>query len=424
MNAIVETSMPLSARLRGALENRTVQVVVLAVVTLLVLLYRRPDQFSHPYMWGEDGVVNTVHYAQSGWASLWQPVAGYYTLPIKLIYLISSSLSFRWFPEISLWLTTAFTFASLAAVAFAPTLLRWRWLCAVAVLLIPTGAENFAVSLFAGWWGSILALLALLWNTEQRRTGLRLGLLFVGALSTPLIIAIAPLFALRLFWYRHRDEVITVVAAALLAGLQLYALTHSPGPPKADSLGYDTLLMLEKFFGYYTVVSLEFVAHGWIQLAGAALVVFIAAAGVFDRRSLGMAFALLALALAANILISIVRTPLPLVHPVVTTPRYFFFPYLLTSWMLIQLAAVPTRVTQVIAILALALGVRNAVEHGQHRHEPIDWRAHVDSCTRSPTYQLPVHTVGLAASTWSVSLTGEQCRQMVQRSLFDNQVTP
>ncbi|MCU7374982.1 hypothetical protein PEC18_30155 [Paucibacter sp. O1-1] len=85
--------------------------------------------------------------------------------------------------------------------------------------------------------------------------------------------------------------------------------------------------------------------------------------------------------------------------------------------MLIRLAAVPTRVTQVIAIPALALGVRNAVEHGQHRHEPIDWRAHVDSRTRSPTYQLPVHTAGLAGvDLVRKPLTGEQCRQMVQRS--------
>ncbi|MCU7374983.1 hypothetical protein PEC18_30160 [Paucibacter sp. O1-1] len=81
----------------------------------------------------------------------------------------------------------------------------------------------------------------------------------------PLIIAIAPLFALRLFWYRHRDEVITVVAACAPGRPATVRPDAFTGPPKADSLGYDTLLMLEKFFGYYTIVSLEFVAHGWIQ---------------------------------------------------------------------------------------------------------------------------------------------------------------
>ena len=73
----------------------------IVVLVLVLMIYRRPDQFLHPYIWVEDGTDNLPDYVQAGWLSLFHPLVGYFILPVKLIFALSATLSFRWFPEIS-----------------------------------------------------------------------------------------------------------------------------------------------------------------------------------------------------------------------------------------------------------------------------------------------------------------------------------
>lgn len=75
-----------------------VKALALAVITLLVMLLRRPDQFAAPYVWVEDGTVNLRDFLEHGWTSLWHPISGYYSVPIKFVHALSVTLSFRWLP--------------------------------------------------------------------------------------------------------------------------------------------------------------------------------------------------------------------------------------------------------------------------------------------------------------------------------------
>ena len=113
------------------------------VVFLSVLVFRRPDQFLAPYIWVEDGTINLPDFLAHGWSFVAHPIVGYISLPIRVIFGLATSLSFRWLPEIAFVLAMLFAFGIVAAVACSPTALRHRFLCATAMLVIPTNPEVF-----------------------------------------------------------------------------------------------------------------------------------------------------------------------------------------------------------------------------------------------------------------------------------------
>lgn len=412
------------SRLRTILGERTIKAVLLGVAVVLVLWFRRPDQFAAPYVWVEDGTVNLRDFLEHGWASLWHPINGYFSVPIKFVHALSMSLSFRWLPEISLVLTVLFTYAVLAVVAFAPTRLRWPFLCALGVLLIPTDAETFAVSLYVGWWGTLLALIPLVWNQESRHEGLRLGLLALGGLSSPLIVGLAPLYAIRAIALRRRNELIVAVLAAVLAAAQAIAMSKAAILPSAGMLNVDVAVVIGKFFGYYLIVAETFAKTGGTLYVGLALVAFVAASWWVYRRELGLAFLLLGMALVVAIVFSTARVSVDAIHPIFGGPRYFFFPYILLSWILLQLASLEHAGTRLVACMLLAASIRNMLDGGRRTHATLDWRAQVEACTSEPTYRIPVHFAGDSNNVWQVEMSGEECRRLVQRSLFDNKVIP
>ncbi|HVH35431.1 MAG TPA: hypothetical protein VM847_15100 [Tahibacter sp.] len=407
-----------------AAASRLRQALLLAVALLLVVLYRRPDQFSAPYIWAEDGVVNIPDFLASGWSSVLHPIAGYFSVPIKLINALAMQLSLRWFPEISFVLTLLASYGVLAAVAFSPTRLRWPLLCALVILFIPTESEVFGVALLIGWWTSLLALLPLYWNEEGRRPLLRLFLLAVGGLSSPLIVGIAPLYVLRAAVTRRRDDIVTTLAALMLAALQYQSISRANIVRDAGvSIKLD--LIVEKFFGYYLAVGNNFVQSGLAMYLGLALIAFIVASWIAHRRELGLTFVLLGGSLGAAIASAVLRMPLEVINPAFAAARYFFFAYVVIGWIIVQLASLDKAGLRLASCALLAVAARNGLENGRRLHAHLDWRAQIDSCLHSPAaYSIPIHTFGGLDQAWHVDLTAAQCRTLLSRSLFDGEPAP
>jgi hypothetical protein len=86
----------------------------------------------------------------------------------KLISYIAFSISILWAPEIETVLMVLMTCAVIVAIARSPTHLPAPFLCAIAVLLVPSGAEVFAVSAYANWWAGLLLLLPPIWRQESQ----------------------------------------------------------------------------------------------------------------------------------------------------------------------------------------------------------------------------------------------------------------
>ncbi len=260
--------------------------------TVAVLFLRRPDQFLSPYIWVEDGTIVLPAFAARGWWSILEPVNGYLIMASKLITLSAFQISFGLAAHIALWLTVAFTTLVVLAVAFSPTHLRYKPLCALAVLLVPTDAEVFAVSEYAFWWAGILLILAVLW--DGGRPWLRAGYVLLGGLSSPLIGPVAILLAIRAAWERCSTGMALAAMAVSLAALQAgvaYVTIHNSGAATLGLLAAHTAVdKLVGFFlfGSYTVHVGRFANLGFVILGAIAALVW------HRREMLGRPFALLA----------------------------------------------------------------------------------------------------------------------------------
>lgn len=398
--------------------HSTFQLISLCAFTILVLYLGRPDQFLHPYIWVEDGTVNLKGYAERGFWSVFDPVAGYYILASKIIALAAFKASILRAPEIELVLVVAFTCFVVAAVALSPTHLPWPYLCAVGILLIPTDAEVFAVSLYAFWWAGILILLALLWDTSRNHDWLRRFYVVLGGLSSPIIVPVALLLALRAGIERNNREVVTLVIAVACSAIQGAAIYHSGAHTVAGRYSLPALsLAADKFAGYYFI---GFIRHTLspITYFGFAVIAILGVACWTVRRELNFYFPLIVASYALICVMTMNRNAIEILDSDLGGPRYFFYPYILLSWIIIWIAAKASALVRIGLFIALVFALKTAWDGMSRRHDTINWQANVKARARSRSYKLPIHYAGDARQILQLRLTGEQCRKLISDSLF------
>ena len=400
-----------------------VRLAGLAVALLAAMWYRRPDQFLHPYIWVEDGTRNLPDYIAHGWAFVVEPIVGYISLPIRVLFGIGASLSFRWLPEIGFVLALLFSYLVLVAVALSPTALRYPFLCALALLLLPTNPEVYGVSLYTGWWGSVLVLLPLLWPAaSDGQLRLRAALLTAGGLSTPLVVGLLPLYGARWALWRRRTDWRLLLIGGGISALQLATMWATAASMGGRVASRPLVNVPMKFFGYYLLWTPLRPDQRLYLTLGVVLIGVLVTSAFVRRKTLDFTFVALVGALAVTITLAAVRAPLDVMHPVLAGGRYFFLPYLLLSWLLLDLIDWRHQGTSVFCASALVLALGGFVMHARWRHAAIDWRAHIEQCVAENVHQFPIHYEGTQAHRiiWAVDVPGEACRQMVARSLFDN----
>jgi hypothetical protein len=393
----------------------TTNAALLVLTTVVVLFARRPDQFLHPYIWVEDGLYILKEFTDVGFWTLTKPLAGYFLLVTKLISVAAYRLSILWAPEIELVLVVAFTCGVIAAIAMSPTHLRWPWLCALATLLIPSDAETFAVSAYAFWWSGPLLLLALLWDPSRGGRWLRWLYVVVGGLSSPIIGPITVLLWLRAGFERRGGEVVTAVLAALVAATQVLGMLQQPPTHDLKALTLRTPLdLLDRFVA-------DFFIRGGPPGLGLAIGLGVLALAWFLRKRLNRYFVLLVLACGAISVIIPVRLPagqFQHLDPFLVGPRYFFYPFICLSWILIWLARESSSTTRAAIGVAWLVAVLTALPGMSRRHDPIDWKRHVLTCAGSDRYEIPIHYDGQLKHAWHASFMGAQCRKMIENSLW------
>lgn len=407
----------------GALANPLPwRVALILLGTVAALYFRRPDQFHYPYIWVEDGTIGLVQYIEGGWTYLFEPVAGYLILPAKLIQMLALAMSLDFYPEIAMALTVAFHAAVLAIIASSPTSLRYPLACALFTLLLPTDSEVFGTSLYAFWWGSLLLLPPLLWSRQHEHVlWPRVAMVVVGGLSSPMVIAIVPLFLLHAVVRRTRGTAIVAAAAASCAVVQFYLLrtsgTHGTTLPAA----IDPLEVVAKFFGMFLhwSPSLDAAMPSAGLVLGIVLIALLLLALVVGRHRLGWQHVVIVLALCASVAVSVTRVPPEITHPVLAGPRYFFYPYIFLGWLIIELAAVSARPLAAVLVLCLVASLHQFVAYGPRGHAFVDWRAEVARCLASnAAYPLPVHLTGNPRDMWTAQIPAGGCRHLQERSLF------
>jgi len=386
--------------------------VLVGLLLLALLTSRRWQQVVSPQVWVEEGTQILARFITNGWWAIFEPVNGYLSTIPKLISYTAISASFTYYPAIAVVLTWLFITCVCLAVAYSPTMLRGPVFCAIAVLIVPLNPEVFGLPSYTFWWSSLLLFLVALWDARLPKTGLRLAYIFVGGLSSPLIVAILPILYFRAFLYRFNGgEKAVAATATAIAGIQFALILQSSAgsaPPASSFFSF----IIPKFFGYY--LSGPHVKNGGLLwLAGLALSGLIAWWLIRDRRRpfvwITTYLLIVSIALAA------VRVDLGLINPVSAGQRYFFFSYVITSWILIQLFinSADAALVRTVAGVVLIAAHLNALTVWSRSHDDLMWKDHINSCRSFVEYAIPVHYDGKAARAYAFAVPGTACIELL-----------
>ncbi len=377
-----------------------VRIPLLFVLFAALLASRRGAQLLSPQVWCEEGYL-VRDFVDHGWSAFLQTQGGYLVLVPKTLSRIAMAISLYHYPIVSAVLAWTFTGLVGLTIALAPTHLRGKALCALAVFLVPTDPEVFGITIYTFWWSSLCLFLLAVWDESRPSPLFRLVLLVSGGLSSPIVFVMLPVLVFRAIWYRTFVwERILAAVAASLALTQWIVFDPGPtaAPPPLASIRDHTI---PKYCGFFLWGNFnEEPVLLWI--AGSLIVLLIGAYLFLERRN--PTTWILAISMAAAIAASVARVDPEIVHPHFGGPRYFFFPYVLMSWMLVQMVWDPRfRWLRGVAGAVLVCAWTNALPVWSRTQEDLCWSAHVRSSRCFARYDLPVEYDGVAAHAWPIS---------------------
>ena len=100
-------------------------------------------------------------------------------------------------------------------------------------------------------------------------------------------------------------------------------------------------------------------------------------------------------------------------------PRYFFLPFVLVAWILLQcVAAAPRSPRGIAALVLLVAAGANAVPVWSRSHVDLGWGEHLRSCARFPSYPIPILLDGSTRWLRYLTLTGSACADYLSRGLW------
>lgn len=382
----------------GSGRNRNIALAAaIALATVAVLASRRTTTLTTPYLWAEDGLDIVPQFVLRGWPSLLDPISGYMAFIPRLISYIALSVTPQAYPLTGTVLSWAFMAGVLAFLALAPTRLRARPWIALACLFVPTDPEVFGTSLYSFWWAGLILMALPMWEYGPRLFKTRLALAVVCGLSTPVTVMIAPLIALRAVALRTRHDIAIAAAVAVCAVLQVREILAVHTDTMSSAMSWRTLVQIfDKFFGRYVWgldtanASQEF----WLAVLGvglAALIVYTLVA-LKDRW---LALCLLYL-LGGSIALSVMRVSVEIMGPTGGGPRYFFYPYVMLGWILIQGLASARGNMRALFAAPLLFALANAALSGWNRavDDTFSFQRQIQSCTHFEEYGMPIHKAG------------------------------
>jgi len=387
---------------------------------MILLLVRAWPRLLYAQVWDEDGTRNLPGFFQNGLADLFEPLNGYLVLVPKLITISAVSISFSLYPLISTILAWSVTLGVLYFIATSPIQLRGGLLLALACLLVPSDPEVFGLPLYTFWWVSILLFVVVFWNDESNDWVTRSVIILIASLSSPVCIVVLPMMWARALWFRRTKLEITLASLlTLCAGTQLWAMHRYPSLVATRLHIHALRKIIPKLLGAYTVGNIgpHKILHQLQWVSGFLLLLLFLLAVFRDPQSRvkwGMVYLW-----CAAVFLTVSRAGIDFIHPIVAGPRYFFYPFIMQSWFLLQIALTESsRLLRWAAWLFLFFAVLNSFPVLGRKQDDLNWRVHVDSCQHYDRYVIPVQFDGRAASAWGLEMTKEQCVSRLAKDPF------
>jgi hypothetical protein len=391
------------------------KMISCVILGIGLMLLRAWPRLLHPEVWIEDGSVNIYGFINEGIPNFFGEVGGYLVLVPKLITFISLSISFFYYPWISTLLAWAFSIFVFVVIARAPTYLKGGLLLAIDCFLIPPDIECFGLPMYSFWWTAPLLFILVFWKAEEQ-VSFRLFLLTIASLSSPVCLITLPLFWLRTYLFKKvRSELMIALFASLYVAIQIvYILMYSQSnlfnPEK-------TFLIIPKFFGAYAIGNMM-PQLNW--LFGIGILAFLLWA-VIQKRSISQYT--LSYLLLATVGTSIYRVDITILNHIDSGVRYFFLPFILLSWLLIQIALDGSaKWIRVLAIGFLAASVINMIPVMTRTHARVHWTDQIFRCltVEQSRYDFPILHDGSETDLFYIRLTGDQCRALLEKDVLYN----
>lgn len=198
----------LAGRVRWSFENGTLPFLIAVAVSLAVLIFRRPDAFTMPWFYAEEGRLFLAEAHNVGWASLFSTANGYFHFFPRLVANVGLSLGvpIAGMPWLNLLCTLAFYFIlwwyTWTRFPASPT---GRFFAVSTITLVPLGNEIWMNQTNLQWPISLLLVLILFGPVPSGRfqRGVDAILLLVVCFTGPYVLIIAPLI-LWYAWHRWR----------------------------------------------------------------------------------------------------------------------------------------------------------------------------------------------------------------------------
>lgn len=209
-------------------------------LVLLILFVRKPDAFTNPQFWAEDGSLFFTQQVQLGARAHLQPYAGYFNEVPRIVASLTALLPHRHAPAVYN-AAALLVLLGLVLKLYSPRLeLPCALPFALAVVLVPhPGGEIFAC-LANVQWILALALLALVLQRGAATRAESLGdtlLALLAGLTGPFVFFALPLLGWKVWRRGSRLDLPALGAALAAAAVQLWALLHSSieAPPPAPA---------------------------------------------------------------------------------------------------------------------------------------------------------------------------------------------
>jgi hypothetical protein len=267
--------------------------------------------------------------------------------------------------------------------------------------------------MYSFWWTAPLLFILVFWKAGEQ-ISFRLFLLTVSSLSSPVCLITLPLFWLRTYHFKKiRSELLIALFASLYVAIQIiYILMYSQAnlfnPEK-------TFLIIPKFLGAYAIGNIM-PQLNW--LFGIGILAFLLWA-VIQKRSISQYT--LSYLLLATIITSIYRVDITILNHIDSGVRYFFLPFILLSWLLIQIALDGSaKWIRVVAIGFLAASVINMVPVMTRTHARVHWTDQIFRCltVEQSRYDFPILHDGSETGLFYIRFTGDQCRTLLEKDFL------
>lgn len=396
----------------GTLRKPPYTALAAFVLAFLIAFSRRGTNLLRPQIWDEDGTMMLPHFLAHGWSSF-KGDEGYLMLVPHLVTNLAGTIAPHAYTTVSTWLAWLFMAGVAAYIAAAPSLLKGRFFLALACFLVPTDPEVFGVPLYTFWWAGVLLLLLPFWEKAPSFPVLRAVTLVVCGLSSPIAAVAAPAMAVRAAFLRNRTEIALAIVAVLCAGAQLYVIANAPYVTvRPEITGQAVVMMLEKFVGWFAVETTQ-PASGSTLLISGVVVSIVMAAVAWRLPNRWVALGLLFL-FAGTVASSVSRVSVALLDILYGGPRYFFYPFILLSWLLVQGLYVRSFVVgRVLCAAILGGALINATASGWSRdHDDIPLARHLASCLHFDVYSLPIQLDGRLGYAWHYDYPRTYCERL------------